>query len=271
MRAENREERDCRSRRSTYQTPGIILGRCLVKAVDGVVNLAVLAVFLLLLAYGCYALWDSRQVVDQADPSEYTVYKPSAEDSLSFAELQAINPDVFGWLTIYGTNVDYPLVQGEDNSRYVNTDAKGNYSLSGSLFLDYRNSDQFLDFASIIYGHDMAEKKMFGELASFQEAEFFDSHRYGNLYFGGKDHGVEFFAFLEADAYDTSVYNPGVSPEGGMEYLDNLLDKAVNRREISVTEEDHLVLLSTCTAGTTNGRHILVGKITEKPWPDPYQ
>ncbi|MCG4817374.1 class B sortase, partial [Collinsella aerofaciens] len=79
----------------------------------------------------------------------------TAEGGLSFEQLKELNPEVFGWLTVYGTNIDYPVTQGKDNWKYVNTNALGEYSLSGAIFLDYTNRKDFQDFNSILYGHHM--------------------------------------------------------------------------------------------------------------------
>ena len=94
--------------------------------------------------------------------------------------------------------------RASDNDKYVNTDAEGKYSLAGSIFLDYRNQKDFTDFNSILYGHHMADHAMFGDLADFKNRTFFDAHPSGNLYYGGSNHKVDFFAFLEADAYDST-------------------------------------------------------------------
>lgn len=244
--------------------------RFLVKLASGIVNFAVLAACLLLFSYGCYAVWDSQQLTQAADAKQYEIYKPTDEDTRSFVELQAINPDVFGWLNVYGTNIDYPLLQGEDNSKYVNTNVDGEYSLIGALFLDYRNKPDFSDFNSIIYGHHMAEDKMFGDIADFADRGFFDSHRYGSLFYEGKTHGIEFFTFLKVDAYD-ELYTPAVEGEENRQgYLEQIMEQAVYTRDLPVGTSDHLVLLSTCTSLLTNGRHILVGRITEEVQSDPF-
>lgn len=244
--------------------------RFLVQMASSAVNFAALAVCLLLFSYGCYALWDSQQLVSAADPKQYEIYKPTDRDTRSFEELQAVNPDVFGWLNVYGTNIDYPLLQGEDNSKYVNTNVDGEYSLIGSLFLDYRNAKDFSDFNNIIYGHHMAEDKMFGDIADFADQKFFDTHRYGSLFYNGRTWGLEFFAFLEVDAYD-EIYTPGIDgEESRQDYLERMEGQAVYTRNISVNTSDRLVLLSTCTSLLTNGRHILVGRITDEVQPDPF-
>lgn len=156
------------------------IGKKVVKAANSILDFAVLALILLLVAYSCYALWDSDQVHNLADAAQYEVYKPSVEAAggPSFAELQSINAEVFSWITVYGTNIDYPMAQGADNMKYVNTDAKGEYSLSGSIFLDAENSKDFSDFNSIIYGHHMEKKTMFGEIGLFKEKEYFDNRAY---------------------------------------------------------------------------------------------
>jgi len=229
----------------------------------GAVNTMVLAVILLLLAFAGYALWDSNQIHELADKSHYAVYKPAAADEgKSFQELQALNAEVFAWLSVYGTNIDYPVTQGQDNMKYVNTNAQGLYSLSGSIFLDCGNSKDFSDFNSILFGHHMEKKKMFGEIGSFSDSAMFDSRRYGNLYFDGEDHGIEFFAFVHTDAYDSAVFTPNVKGEMRRAYLDNLLAKAIYKRDIGIAAEDHIVLLATCSSSSTNGRDILAGRIT---------
>ncbi len=157
------------------------IARKIVRMLDGTVDLAVLIILLLLLTFGFYCLWDSEQVYAAAAAANYEVYKPDTDDSLSFDQLRSINPDVFAWLTVYGTSIDYPVLQAKDNLVYINTDAEGNYSLSGAIFLDSRNANDFSDYNSIIHGHHMAASAMFGDLSKFNDQTFVDTHQYGNL------------------------------------------------------------------------------------------
>ena len=246
-------------------------GRKIIKTANGIVDITVLTAILLLLAFAIYALWDAHQIYRGADKSNYAAYKPTATDEgKSFKDLQTINGDVFAWLTVYGTNIDYPVTQGQDNMKYVNTNAEGLYSLSGSIFLDSHNKKDFSDFNSIIYGHHMEKKTMFGEIGEFTDPQVFEGHRYGNLYFNEKDHGVEFFAFIHADAYDSAVFTPNVEEGARQAYLGNLLTKALFTRDIGVSIDDHIILLSTCSSSSTNGRDILAGRISNETYEDPY-
>jgi len=250
------------------------IGRKSIQIANVAVNAAILIVILLLLAFSCYSLWDSNQVFSLASAAQYEKYKPSTEDEgLSFGELQAINPDVFGWINVYGTHIDYPLVQGEDNKKYVNRDAEGKYSIAGSLFLDAHSSPNFSDSNSIIYGHHMEKRAMFGEIGLFMEKHYFDAHRYGTLYYEGREHGLEIFALIQTTAFDYELYQTNVTGKAKQrDYLDMLLRQAAHvRTETPVTAEDRIVLLSTCSDSTTNGRTVLAGKITDELHGDPFE
>lgn len=232
---------------------------------DNIVNILIILFFLPIMLYSIYTVWDSNQIYNNADSSLYETYRPSSEDKLSFEELQKINPEVFGWITIKDTNINYPLVQSSNNSKYVNTDSKGEFSLTGSLFLDSRNQKNFYDMNNVIYGHNMEKKAMFGELKDFENKEFFEKHKYGELYYEDKWHKIEFFAFLYADAYDSVLYNTGLyGIDDYKMYLEYVKRKAEHFRNLPFQPEDHFVALSTCSSNSTNGRHILIGRITDK-------
>jgi sortase B len=248
-----------------------------IKVIDGLVSISVLTVIVAMLTFAVYALWDSKQMFQAADKSNYAVYKPAPGrtptgiGSEPFKALQVINPEVVAWLSVYGTNIDYPVTQGQSNWKYVNTNAEGQYSFTGAIFLDSDNDMGFNDYINILYGHHMEKKVMFGEIGEFYDKEVFDSHRYGNLYFNEKNHGVEFFAFVHTDAYDRKVFSVYSPDEVHLQaYLDGLLSKAVNIRDFEFNAGDRLILLSTCSSRSTNGRDILVGKFNDATFKDPF-
>ena len=110
------------------------LGTRLVSALAGLLMLA-------LLAFGGFALWQDAALRRGAFVgAELLQYKPAAPaaDNPTLAGLQTVNPDVCGWLTVDGTGIDYPVVQGATNMDYVNRDVYGDFSLSGAIFLDSR-------------------------------------------------------------------------------------------------------------------------------------
>ena len=236
-----------------------------VRAIDRITDLIIKAALCVVLLIGVYSLWDSQQVYNAADSNNYVAFRPTVDDTVSFEELRAVNPEVFAWLTVIDTPIDYPMTQTTNNDKYINTNAEGAYALSGAIFLDYRNSPDFDDFNSIIYGHHLEKKMMFGALSDFAEASYFDAHPYGNLYYNGSDHGIDFFALVLTSAYDNLLFAPAVADaDRRQEYIDAIYSKAVCRRDLPVTAEDQIIVLSTCTSAITNGRYLLFGKLCDE-------
>ncbi len=231
-----------------------------IRFLDKIVTIFAAVFFLTVIAFGVYCIWDSTLVYSAADSSNYTPYKPSDENAMSFDELRALNPDVFGWLEIYDTGIDYPVLQGENNDSYINTDVFGNYSLSGAVFLDSDKPKDFSDFLSVIYGHHMEQHKMFGDIDLFQDKGFFDSHKTGRLYYDDKDHELEIFSYVECDAYDSLIYG-NYEGEKKKEFLKAIESRSKYYRKIDLTENDHIVILSTCDYSYTNGRMALLARI----------
>ena len=236
------------------------IAKQIINGIHSIVNILVLAVLLALLAFSAYVQWDSRQSLQEASAGTYAMYKPNDAEHLTFSQLMDRNPDVFAWLTLNGTNVDYPLVQGSDNTKYINTSAKGDFSLSGAIFLDWRCRRDLTGAVSILYGHHMEDDAMFGGFDKYADPAYFDSHRQGTLFLDGKEHKLNVFAFLEADGYDTAVYDPSSGYEQRDSYLQILRGASLVYRE-DFDKELPILLMSTCEAGVTNGRMILAATI----------
>lgn len=243
----------------------------LVFLLDKGVNAVVMLVLVFLFALGCYALWDSHAVDVRADAAAWQPYKPVEPEPLSFWELQKLNPEVRAWVSVYGTNIDYPVCQSEDIDKYLNTDAKGEHSLSGALFLEPEAAPDFSDFATFIHGHHMDHDVMFGQITDFKEQSFFDEHRYGNLFVENQDRGIEFICCLQADAYDATVYRSGkMTRDEGIAYLDHLRKQSCCKREVELGKNDSIVLLTTCSTAATNARTILVGRVCDETFEDTF-
>jgi sortase B len=240
-----------------------------VRTADRLLNQAVALVLVVALLYSGFCLWDTWKVCHDAQlDNDLMKYHPTVGDGSnpSLEDLQAINPDVCAWLTVDGTNIDYPVVRGESNNDYINRDVYREFSLSGSIFLDYRNARDFSDYYSIIYGHHMAGDVMFGEIPYFAKTKYFNQHTTGTLYLPGQTYDIQWFACVETDAYDESMYAlisaDNINYEEEMDsLLDYISQTATQYRDIGVTSSDHLIALSTCSETKTNGRTLLIGRI----------
>ena len=147
------------------------------KAANSLVT-AVVALFLILAAaYSGYALWDNAQVYGAVDDiqSQLLKLKPDPEQKdggASFEELRKINPDVCGWITLDHTKIDYPILQGEDNLTYINTDVYVILLCQEASFWIPAVTGIFQGKYSLLYGHHMAEHKMFGDLDLYRKRNF---------------------------------------------------------------------------------------------------
>ena len=245
----------------------------IVRTLSRTVDNAVLLTLLVCLIFSVYSFWDTHQVNEAADSKKYENYKPTTEEGKkSFSELQAMNSDVMGWLTIYGTSIDYPLVKARnDNFTYLSKNAEGEWEGSGSIYVDYRNGSHFDDFNTIIHGHHMANHKMFGDLELFIKADYFSEHQYANLYFDGANHGLEIFAVLTIDSrHPVASMANIVDPGKQQELLNSILTEAVNKRDIEVTTSDHIIIMTTCNLNETNGRYTLVAKLLDHEVVNPF-
>jgi len=231
-----------------------------IRILDKCEDLFLLVVCMLLFFIGLYALIDSYLVYQHANDSSILKYKPGYEGELPD---RPIVGNMAAWLTIEDTNIDYPVTQGDTNEEYLNKDPYGDYSLSGSIFLDSRNAADFSDDYSLIYGHHMEGAYMFGSLHSFLEKDFFNAHRHGELIVGQTAYTIDFFAVMDTEATQEYVFAP--TEYETEDVLDYIKDHAGIYDE-SVLEqgegEKRLLGLSTCKYPDSVYRVVLFGILT---------
>ena len=218
-----------------------------------------------MLLYGGYSLWNTIMIYRGAFSSnDLLKYQPTGDgpNSITLGELMKLNKDVVGWITIFDTHISYPVVQGKDNQEYLNKDVFGEFSFSGSIFLDYRNACDFTDSYSIIYGHHMEYGAMFGDVVEFKNDDYFQEHKTGALFLLDDTYKITLFACVETQEFNNKIYNPIVQ---GKDNLDTLLkyikDEAVQYRDISLNHDDKIIGLSTCAEAGTNERVVLFGRL----------
>lgn len=108
---------------------------------------------------------------------EDTVLKEEAKPFPAAKDLLEINPDYIGWIRIDGTNIDYPVVQGEDNYKYLSESFSGDRNSAGAIFMDKRCAEQFDSPLVIVYGHNMKDGSMFADLNLYLDDGYFAEHQ----------------------------------------------------------------------------------------------
>ncbi len=224
----------------------------------------ILALFLV----GGYMIWYTVMVYQSAFLDEDLLkYKPTISEggNPSLYDLMEINPDVCGWITIEGTNIDYPIVYGKDNQEYLKMDVFREYSLAGSVFLDHDNSRDFSDPYNILYGHHMDNGAMFGQIIDFLDEDFFEAHPNGILFLPEATYAISFFESLEANAYDLRLLSVTKKQSMMAPLLSLAKSKAKQYRDLepALSGNDTVVALVTCENAFTDGRAVLLGRLNQ--------
>lgn len=129
----------------------------------------------------------ARQTETETEPPE-TEEETEAETEapyvspIDFAPLLATNPDTIGWIRVPDTKIDYPIVQSPDNQYYLHKDFDGKDSVYGTIYLDADSKPDFSGWNNPIYGHHMKDGSMFKDVVKFKDQDFFESHRYFEIY-----------------------------------------------------------------------------------------
>lgn len=239
-----------------------LIGKC-ARIGDRILNRIAIIIAIAILLLGSYAIYDNFIAERSAFSQELLKYKP-IDGTKSLEELNKINPDVFGWLTVKKTHIDYPVVQGMDNLEYLNQDAFRKFALAGSIFLDSKNSKKLTDKYNILYGHHMSNGAMFGDVVKFVDKKYFDKRKTGTLTLLKEKYNIEFFACVKTPASDGIIYNSEVYTNQEISRLiEHIRDRASQYRNINISDEDKIIALSTCSEAETNGRVVLFGRLTE--------
>jgi sortase B len=180
-----------------------------------------------------------------------TVGVEKMENPIDFDSLTAQYPDVYAWIRIPGTKVDYPIVQREgDNGYYLNHTIDGKKKTEGSIYTEDYNNKDFGDANTVIYGHNMKNGSMFKTLHKYKDKQFLLDN--SEIYIYQKDRVLKYKIFaayiydsrhlmLSFDFEDKNIFQ---------NYLDNVLTKRNMSSNIDTTVEvtasDKIITLSTC-------------------------
>lgn len=184
----------------------------------------------------------------------------TAPIEVDFEVLWETNEDVVGWIYCEDTPINFPIVQAEDNDYYLRRLIDGTWNSSGTLFADYRNTADFSDSNTIIYGHNMKNKGMFGTLSNYKEQSYYDDHPLMWLLTPDGNYKVELIA-----GYVTSptseIYSFGQTEEEVFALAEQSIEKSTFTSDFQVLQGDRFVTLSTCSYEYDNARYVLIGRL----------
>ena len=182
-------------------------------------------------------------------------------EKINLAALQEVNPDVIGWIRIPDSKIDYPLVRGADNDYYLNNTWDKKKSSVGSIFMEYRNAPDLMDYNTILYGHNMNDGSMFANIKRYSSQWYWERHPYVYILTEQGVYRYEVFAAYETPV-DSKTY--GLSfrqTETKTALLEHIFEKSPDFYQIVPDPMDRILTLSTCSGMGYSNRWVIHARL----------
>lgn len=194
----------------------------------------------------------------QADPDETAPAEPMSHEA-DFQRYQGLNSDVFGWLSVPNTKVEYPVVVTTDNEYYLTHNVEKKPSKSGAVFMDAGNSDPKNQRNIILYGHNMNNGTMFNTLNQYKDKAFFENNKTIYFYNGSTKEEYEVYAAFNVD---TNIFFHKVAFNSDEEFLKwanelRTLSKYKPTPDVELQGDDQILTLATCTYEYNDQRYVV--------------
>ena len=216
--------------------------------------------------------------LSEPEPSEVSEPEPvceiaepepePAECPIDFVMLQEENPDIYAWIQVPGTRIDYPILCREgDGEYYLDHSYTGKKKKEGAIFTEDLNSRDFTDPNTVIYGHNMKNGSMFKDLHQYRDRKFFEEHPDVIIYTPEKMLQYQVFAAYVYDDRHILKNFDFSDPNVLGTYTEKILDRSRNMSDnidnnVVLTAESRLITLSTCT-GNAAKRYLVQAVLTD--------
>ena len=206
----------------------------------------------------------AQDVINQELASYTTV--PEKKDEapvVDWAGLKAVNSQVVGWIQIPGSQINYPVYQTTDNEYYLHTNAKGEWSIGGQIFMDYENNPNgLIDQQTILYGHHMRNGSMFQFIGALNDQSTFNKVETIWYLTPTQTYELEPVFTYHTDEDDDEVRQFNfTSVDEFRSYLKDRLSRAVSSRSDAaevISRAEHVLTLFTCNYTDQYGRTMLI-------------
>lgn len=205
------------------------------------------------------------------NPIQDNIPEEDVEIPINFSALQETNPDVYAWIRIEGTNIDYPIVQNQENDNYyLDHTWEGKEASQGAIFSQTCNSKDFTDFNTVIYGHQMGEGNdtMFHNLGNYLDREFMNDHPEITIYTPEHIRTYKVFATVVYDDRHLVHSFNYVLEKDRQAFLDSIYNARDMRNQyqdgVDVTIDDRILSLSTCISAESDHRLLVEAVLTNE-------
>lgn len=183
---------------------------------------------------------------------------------VDFDYLQDINPDIIGWIFMERENINYPIVQGQDNYFYLTRLPDKTPNRLGSIFMERDNKPDFSDDTTVLFGHNMLDDSMFAPLEYYREQWYYDEHPYLYILTPQAIYRVEVFAGYVVQAKDIeSLHQTFESIEEKREFIADSILRSTFESNVHIDDDDRLISLFTCAYDYSDARYVVQGKLVQ--------
>lgn len=198
---------------------------------------------------------DETKQEDTEEAENTEEEKSNVEIPVDFTTLKEKNSEIYAWIRIPDTAVDYPILQRDsDNTYYLNHTIDGSEGLPGSIYTESINQQDFSDKNTVIYGHNMKDETMFGSLKFYMDESYMDAHP--QIFIYTPEHILTYQVFAAVTYDNRHILNSFdfQSDEGFEQYLDSLKEvrnmASYVKSDVEVTTADRIITLSTCNGNS---------------------
>lgn len=178
---------------------------------------------------------------------------------IDYEGLKSVNEDFVSWIYYEPVELSYPIVQGTDNDYYVDYTFEKKENGAGAIFMDFRNTPDYSDYNTIIYGHNMKNGTMFAAVKDLlDDPETVKENPYFYIFTENKSYMYEILALYPTDA-NSQVYDLIEDEAAQKKNLAYITENATILTEKQITSSDKIVTLSTCYMPNDDSRVVLQG------------
>ena len=229
----------------------------------------IMLVCLIVLIYSIYNIIDwhlanNKTEIIQEEINEIIDETSEDKNDIDFDSLKKKNKEIVAYLKVPGTNIDYVVVKGKDNSYYLKHNLYKQSSVAGWIFMDYHNKLDGNDKNIVIYGHNTYNGTMFGTLKNALKKEWYENpdNHIINLVIEGDVLTYQVFSTYTIKAEDYYINTKFKDNNEFNKFVTTLKKRSVNKYNVEVDGEDSILTLSTCVTGGKS-RMVVHAKLIE--------
>lgn len=239
------------------------------KAIIIIIALLLIVIGAGIFAYQLYSDYAAQKNTNELSSIASTTEKAdenTVDNPIDFKSLQKKNSDIYAWIKVGGTKVDYPVVQSPDNDEmYLKHSAiDKSWIASGAIYSEMVNTKSFNDRVTVLYGHNGYSDTMFTTLHRFEQKDFFDKHKTFVIYTPSSKLTYKIVSAFKYD--DRHIMNSFdfQNDDIFLEFLDMIQNPASSKKNVrkpdeKLTIDDSVVVLSTCITNQRSSRYLVCG------------